>query len=104
MRAELVEDPRLRQRFEQEARVGASMASDHVVEVVDAGVDAATGMPWLAMELLEGESLGELVGRRGALPKEDAAEVLGHVAHALAAAHEVGVVHRDLKPENVFVA
>jgi len=104
MRAELVEDPKLRKRFEQEARVGATIASDHVVEVVDAGVDAATGMPWLAMELLEGESLGELVARTGALPKADAGEVLGHVAHALAAAHKVGVVHRDLKPENVFVA
>jgi serine/threonine protein kinase len=104
MRADLVQDPKLRQRFEQEAKVGARIESDHVVDVVDAGVDGPTGMPWLAMELLEGENLGERVTRAGAMSVAEARDVLDHVAHALSAAHREGVVHRDLKPENVFVA
>src|SRR5262245_43829055 len=53
----LVENPVLRQKFEQEAKIGARIPSDHVVEVVAAGVDAETGIPWLAMELLDGEDL-----------------------------------------------
>src|ERR1043165_8340344 len=49
MHPRLVADPRLRKRFEQEARVGAQIDSAHVVEVVGAGVDGETGMPWLCM-------------------------------------------------------
>src|SRR5690242_12843529 len=67
MRPELVTDADLRRRFEQEARVSAKIASDHVVEIVGAGVDDATGMPWLAMELLEGEELFDFAERVGAL-------------------------------------
>src|SRR5438876_9532147 len=52
MHRELVGDARMRSRFVQEARVGAKIASDHVVQVIGAGIDEATGSPWLAMELL----------------------------------------------------
>src|SRR5262249_55148787 len=65
MRAETVRDAASRRRFEQEARVGAAIKSDHVVEVIAAGVDDASGMPWLAMELLEGEDLAHTLARRG---------------------------------------
>lgn len=104
MYPELLDDETLRARFEQEARVGALIPSAHVVSVIDAGVDADTAAPWIAMELLDGEDLEAYVARRGPLPLAEALEVLRQVCHALGAAHEVGVIHRDLKPQNVFVA
>ncbi|WP_437593730.1 protein kinase domain-containing protein [Sorangium sp. So ce1000] len=104
MHAQLAQDPRFRERFEQEARVGARIESDHVVEVVAAGVDPATQTPWLAMELLDGADLSAVIAQRGALPPDEVRELLGQLCHALAAAHRAGVVHRDLKPENIFIA
>src|SRR5450432_1296253 len=65
MLPQLVADPSLRRRFEQEARIASLIESEHVVEVVGAGVDAGTGLPWLAMELLNGEDLSKCVRRRG---------------------------------------
>ncbi len=103
MHPQLVFDAKLQARFVQEARVSALIKSDHVVQVVGAGVDAETGIPWLAMELLEGETLGSFLARRGALSLVELREVFAQLCHALAAAHDVGVVHRDLKPENVFL-
>ncbi|MFO0613842.1 MAG: protein kinase [Polyangiaceae bacterium] len=100
----LVEDPKLRERFEREARVGARIESDHVVEVVGAGVDAETGIPWLAMELLQGEELGARLAREGRVPPVAAAAILRQVGHGLAAAHRASVIHRDVKPENIFLA
>jgi serine/threonine-protein kinase len=98
----LVGSQDLRQKFTNEAKVGAKVASEHIVEVVAAGVDG--DVPWLAMELLVGEDLSSLLSRRGALPKEDVVKILGQVCHGLAAAHAAGIVHRDLKPENIFLA
>src|SRR5580698_10272433 len=65
MHPELVSNEGLREKFVQEARIGGRIESEHVVDVVDAGVDAATGMPWLAMELLQGEDLGAVLAARG---------------------------------------
>ncbi len=104
MHASLAGDENLRRRFEQEARIGSRIKSSHVVEVIAAGVEDKSGMPWLAMELLEGEDLAAHVGRRGALPVGEVERILSELCHALAAAHAVNVVHRDLKPENVFLA
>src|SRR6187200_2276885 len=56
IRPELLNEPKLRQRFEQEAKVTATIASDHVVSVVAAGFDPDLHVPWLAMELLSGET------------------------------------------------
>jgi serine/threonine protein kinase len=100
----LVSDPASRRRFEQEARIGARIESDHVVDVVGAGVDAETEVPWLAMELLHGEDLASVVVRRGALPVEEVRGILKQLCHAIGAAHDVGIVHRDLKPENIFLS
>jgi serine/threonine protein kinase/predicted DsbA family dithiol-disulfide isomerase len=100
----LVADPDLRRRFEQEARVGSRIRSEHVVEVVAAGVDAATQMPWLAMELLQGRDLAEQVRVKGPLSFGECLTIVNQIGHALAAAHAAGIVHRDLKPENVFLA
>ncbi|MEJ7727652.1 MAG: serine/threonine-protein kinase [Polyangiaceae bacterium] len=103
MHPRLVADARLRQRFEQEARVEARIDSDHVAHVVAAGVDADTGTPWLAMELLRGESLTARV-ERGPVSVDTVREVMAQLGHALGAAHAMGIVHRDLKPENIFLA
>jgi len=103
MHRDLVADAELRARFEREARVGAGIRSDHVVDVIAAGVDESTGMPWFAMELLFGESLAARLSREGVLAPAIVREVVMQLGHALSAAHEAGVVHRDLKPENVFL-
>ncbi|MCC6903137.1 MAG: serine/threonine protein kinase [Polyangiaceae bacterium] len=100
----LVDSERSRERFEQEARVASRIASDHVVEVVSAGVDPGTGAPWLAMELLEGETLAQRVERSGPLGPAETLEVMRQLCHALGAAHGAGLVHRDIKPENLFLA
>ncbi len=99
-----VAQPDLRRRFEQEARAGANIASEHVVEVYAAGVDPQTGVPYLVMELLVGEDLGTRIRSRGPLAPVEAKLVFDQLSHGLAAAHAAGVVHRDLKPENVFLA
>jgi serine/threonine protein kinase len=104
MHREIVADPRLQKRFEQEARVGAHIPSEHVVEVIAAGVDAGNGLPYLVMELLEGEDLRHRIDQGGPMSADDVRAVFEQLCHAMAAAHEAGVVHRDLKPENVFLA
>jgi serine/threonine protein kinase len=91
-------------RFEQEARTSSLIPSEHVVDVIAAGVDGPEHIPWLAMELLEGESLEDYLERSGPLSTSQAHEILSQLAHALSAAHDLGVVHRDLKPDNIFLA
>ncbi len=104
MLPQLVEDRRARERFAMEARIGAQIESEHIVEVVGAGVDEATQTPWLAMEMLEGQDLSHLMRIRGRLPPEEAIEMLQQVGEGLGPAHAKGIVHRDLKPENLFIA
>jgi eukaryotic-like serine/threonine-protein kinase len=104
MKAELLLDATLLARFEQEARVSSLIRSDHIVEVVGAGMDPGTQRPWLAMELLEGETLASLLGRRGRLPPQEARVLFAQLCHGLGAAHAARIVHRDLKPENIFIA
>lgn len=104
MHIQMAQNPKLRQRFEQEARVGALIESDHVVQVIGAGIDDASGLPWLSMELLQGEDLSHVIARRGALPHDEVRAIFAQLTHAVAAAHRVGIVHRDLKPENIFLS
>ena len=91
-----------RARFEREAKAGAAIRSPHVVQVLDYGVDG--DMPFLAMELLEGEDLAARITREGRLSLAATAAVLVPVCKALKRAHEAGLVHRDLKPANIFLA
>ena len=102
MHPELTADASLRAKFVQEARIGARVKSDHVVEVLAAGVDEATNVPFLVMELLEGEGLDARL-QREAPSRDEAYAILEQLCHAMAAAHASGIVHRDLKPENVFL-
>ncbi|MEZ4445424.1 MAG: serine/threonine-protein kinase [Polyangiaceae bacterium] len=91
-----------RERFAREARVGDRIGSPHVVKVFDAGYDEATGLDWLAMELLEGLSLTLYLDRRDPSPTVRR-RLLRQLFEAIAAAHRAGVIHRDLKPDNLFV-
>lgn len=100
---ELVADETTRRRFAQEARIGIAIDSPHVPRVWRAGIDDATGMPWIAMDLLRGHDLYAHVKQRGPLPAGEAAAILGPLGDALAAAHARGLIHRDLKPQNVFL-
>ncbi len=104
MQQALANDEGLKRRFEQEARVGSQIDSEHVVEVVGAGVDPAIGAPWLAMELLEGEDLERYLHRAGAIDPAQTLELFEQICHGVGAAHDKQVVHRDLKPENLFLA
>jgi serine/threonine protein kinase len=104
MLPQLVEDRRARERFAMEARIGSQIESEHIVEVVGAGVDEATQTPWLAMEMLEGQDLAQMMRIRGRLPVDETIEMLQQLAEGLGPAHHKGIVHRDLKPENLFIA
>jgi serine/threonine protein kinase len=104
LRSEFTRDLKTRERFEQEARVASRIASEHIVEVLSAGIEPTTDTPWIAMELLEGSDLAVYQRERGVVVLSETRQILGQIGHALGAAHRAGVVHRDLKPENVFVA
>jgi serine/threonine-protein kinase len=103
MLPQIVGSPELRSRFELEARVTADIESEHIVETFDAGVDDATGAPFLVMELLRGEDLESVIARRGPRSAEETVTLLAQAALALDKTHAAGVVHRDLKPENLFL-
>ncbi len=90
------------QRFVLEARAASRFSHPHVVPISDIG--SIDGVPFMAMGLLEGEQLAEVIDREGPLPVERLAELLLPVLSAVAAAHEAGVLHRDIKPDNIFLA
>jgi serine/threonine-protein kinase len=79
------------------------LRSPHVVQVLDHGLDEATQTPYIAMELLEGESLARRLRRLGPLSPVETFDVFSQLVRALARAHAAGIVHRDLKPDNVFL-
>ncbi|WP_437567244.1 serine/threonine-protein kinase [Sorangium sp. So ce542] len=104
MHAHLFQSEEMRERFKREARIAAKVESEHIVDVSDAGVDEATGMPFLVMELLRGEELGERLKRAGRLPPAEAMTYLHQAALALDRTHAANIVHRDLKPANLFLS
>ncbi len=89
-------------RFEREAKAAAQMRIPQVVQIFEHGV--FEGVPFMAMELLEGEDLSKRLRLRGRLPLAETARIVAEVCKALRRAHELGIVHRDLKPANVFIA
>jgi serine/threonine protein kinase len=104
MHRDIAPNTTLQRRFEQEARVGAQIKSGHIVEVVAAGIDGETELPFIIMELLEGVDLRTHIATAGALPVPEVRRLFEQLCHGMAAAHAGGIVHRDLKPENIFLA
>jgi serine/threonine-protein kinase len=88
-------------RFLREAQAAATLRSPHVVQIIDYGLDGK--VPFMVMELLEGENLAQRLKRMRRLSRQETARVLTQVGRAVQRAHEAGIVHRDLKPENVFM-
>lgn len=93
-------DPRLRQRFEQEARTLGALKHPHICPIHDVG--SVDGADYLVMEFLEGETLADRL-KQGALALDTALKIGIQIADALDTAHRAGIVHRDLKPGNIMV-
>ena len=91
-------------RFEREARASGAIDSEHVVQVLDSGVDGETGNPYMVMELLAGEDLHQLLHRTGPLAPDAALRVIAQACLGLQKAHAAGIVHRDLKAANLYLA
>ena len=100
IRSGLSADPKELTRFQIEAEAVASLSHPNIVRVFDVGVQ--DGLPYIAMELVEGPSLDDRL-KDGPLRPAEAAALVGKLARALDHAHEHGVVHRDLKPANVLL-
>jgi serine/threonine protein kinase len=90
-----------RERFLREARAAAAVAHDHVVTIYQVGEDR--GIPFLAMQLLPGETLETRLRREHRLPVVEVVRIGREVAEGLAAAHERGLIHRDIKPSNIWL-
>jgi serine/threonine protein kinase len=102
LKPSLAGDEEARQRFKREARTAASLHHDHIVTIYQ--VDEDRGIPYLAMELLKGESLEDRLNRAGGrLPLDEVLRIGRETAEGLAAAHERGLVHRDIKPDNLWL-
>src|SRR5271155_907127 len=99
--AAIASDPDRLRRFKQEARAIGALNHPNILAVYDIGTHE--GAPYLVTELLEGQTLREVIDA-GPLAPRRAAEYALQIASGLFAAHEKGVIHRDLKPENLFVS
>jgi serine/threonine-protein kinase len=95
--------PGVQGRLLQEARAAASLGHPAIIRVFDFGT-TERGDPFIAMELLHGESLADLLQRRGRVAAVRAVQTLLPIVDALATAHQTGIVHRDLKPDNIFLS
>ncbi|MBX3130136.1 MAG: serine/threonine protein kinase [Polyangiaceae bacterium] len=91
------------QRVLDEARAAARLGHASIVRVLDYG-ETPQGDPFIAMELLEGEDLAQVLERQARLESIAAVQTVLPIVHALASAHAKGIVHRDVKPENIFLA
>ena len=100
---EFVRSPAALRRFDAEAKAVARLQSRHVVQVYDNGA-LEDGTPYIAMELLSGESLQQRIDRTGPVPLGETVSILAQCCRALGRAHSMGIVHRDIKPDNIFLA
>ncbi|HEY8039599.1 MAG TPA: serine/threonine-protein kinase [Polyangiaceae bacterium] len=100
--AEALREPEAVKRFLNEARAAAKIHGEHVVRVLDVGL-LEDGRPFISMELLEGQDLGAILEKNGALQPTVAVDFLLQAMEAIAQAHALGIVHRDLKPSNLFL-
>jgi serine/threonine-protein kinase len=99
---ELAKDAAIVGRLQREARSAARISSDNVVQVHETGTEQ--GVPYIAMEYVDGSSAHALVQERGPLAWQEATRIITAAARGLQAAHEVSVLHRDVKPANILVS
>jgi serine/threonine protein kinase len=103
---QLAGDSAFRDRLRQEALAAARLCHPHITGIFDFGespLDEHRTVPYVVMELNDGESVSARLGRQGPLPWHDAVVIAAEVASALATAHARGVVHRDVTPANVML-
>lgn len=96
-------DPNVRKRFVREGRLASTVQHRNIVDIFDVG-EADDGQPYIAMELLDGPSLDQVVMRQGPMPWDRVKRILLQVCSALDHAHALEIVHRDIKPSNVMLA
>src|SRR5438552_1849940 len=89
------------QRFARECRILSALNDPRIVRAIDFGIDGPN--PFLIMEFVEGESLGQRLARVGKLPEGEAIHLIGEVAGALDRAHRQGLVHRNVKPDKILI-
>jgi serine/threonine protein kinase len=102
MAPHLAQNPLLLKRFEQEFRAASRLDHPNIVRAIDYS-DNDNNMPYLVMEFVEGESLGQKLEREGRMSEGDAIRVIAQVAQGLHRAHKQNLVHRDVKPDNILV-
>lgn len=96
-------DPLSVQRFQQEATAASHLDHPNIVKVYNVGA-TDSGLPFMAMDYLEGQSLSQVIKEKGRLDYEEALNIFVQLTGALAHAHQKGVIHRDLKPSNVILS
>jgi serine/threonine protein kinase len=99
--APMAANPILLKRFEQEFKVASRLDHPNIVRALAFG--EAGNLPYMVMELVDGESLGQRLEREGRLTSEEAIRIIAQVAQGLHRAHKMGLIHRDVKPDNILV-
>ncbi len=97
----VVRNPVLMKRFQQEYAVASTLDHPNIVRALDYSFDGQT--PYLVLEFVEGESLGQRLEREGRLPESEAVRLIAQVAQGLHKAHKQNIVHRDVKPDNILI-
>ena len=101
VRTDRVNDPNVLRRFRKEARLMAEANNPFVVNLLEFNED--DGIPYMVLEFVAGNSLGNLLAERGRLAENEALSFMASVARGLMEAHERGIVHRDVKPSNILL-
>jgi eukaryotic-like serine/threonine-protein kinase len=103
MNPSLAKNEVIRERFRREAKAAQKLAHPNSIEIFDQG-ETPEGSLYLVMEILQGQTVADLLEKQPAVPLERTLSIAIQIARALARAHDLEVIHRDLKPENVFLA
>jgi serine/threonine protein kinase len=101
MHAEVARNPIVLKRFEREFRICNQLDHPHIVRVLE--FCGSGPKPYLVMEFIDGESIGDRVERDGKIPEEEALRLICQIADGLGCAHAQGLIHRDVKPDNIMV-